>query len=88
MGVAEHLPDEVDDDMSEERDGTEKLLVNDWSFDELNAPAYPEIRVYRNVARKLCGFAVKASDVRLEVQGKAVLANGSGTVGSFICSDL
>jgi hypothetical protein len=85
--VAEHLPDEVDDDVSEEADGIDKLLVNDWSFDELNAPAYPEIRIYRNVARKLCGFAVKASDVRLEVQGKAVLANGSGRA-SFTCSDL
>ena len=86
-GVAEHLPDEVDDDVREEADGSGKLLVNDWSFDELNAPAYPEIRIYRNVARKLCGFAVTPSDVRLEVQGKAALANGVGR-GSFTCSDL
>jgi hypothetical protein len=86
-GVAEHLPDEVDDDVSEEADGIDKLLVNDWSFDELNAPAYPEVRVYKNVARKLCEFAAKPSDVRLEVQGKAVLANGSGK-RTFTCSDL
>jgi hypothetical protein len=85
--VADHLPDEVDDDVSEEADGIDKLLVNDWSFDELNAPAYPEIRIYKNVARKLCGFAAKPSDVRLEVQGKAVLANGSGK-RIFTCSDL
>ena len=85
--VADHLPDEVDDDVSEEADGLDKLLVNDWSFDELNAPAYPEIRIYRNVARKLCGFAAKPSDVRLEVQGKAVLANGVGK-RIFACSDL
>jgi hypothetical protein len=87
QAVADHLPDEVDDDVSEEADGIDKLLVNDWSFDELNAPAYPEIRIYKNVARKLCGYAVKPSDVRLEVQGKAVLANGSGKA-SFSCSDL
>jgi hypothetical protein len=85
--VADHLPDEVDDDVSEEADGIDKLLVNDWSFDELNAPAYPEIRIYKNVARKLCEFAVKPSDVRLEVQGKSVLANGVGK-GSFTCADL
>jgi hypothetical protein len=87
QAVADHLPDEVDDDVSEEADGIDKLLVNDWSFDELNAPAYPEIRVYRSVARGLCGFAGKPSDVRLEVQGKAVLANGVGKA-NFTCSDL
>jgi hypothetical protein len=85
--VADHLPDEVDDDVSEEADGLGKLLVNDWSFDELNAPAYPEIRIYKNAARKLCEFAGKPSDVRLEVQGKAVLANESGR-RIFTCSDL
>ncbi|MGA3241050.1 MAG: hypothetical protein ABSG03_32685 [Bryobacteraceae bacterium] len=87
QAVADHLPDKVDDDVTEEADGIDKLSVNDWSFDELNAPAYPEVRIYENVARKLCGFAAKASDVRLEVQGKAVLANGSGKA-SFICSNL
>jgi hypothetical protein len=85
--VADHLPEEVDDDVSEEADGLDKLLVNDWSFDELNAPAYPEIRIFKNVARKLCGFATKSSDVRLEVQGKSVLANGVGK-RIFTCSDL
>jgi hypothetical protein len=85
--VADHLPEDVDGDVSEEADGRDKLLVNDWSFDELNAPAYPEIRIYKSVARKLCEFAGRPSDVRLEVQGKAVLANGGGRA-SFICSDL
>jgi hypothetical protein len=84
--VAEHLPDEVDDDISEETDHLDKLLINDWSFDELNAPAYPEIRVYKNVARKLCEFAAKPADVKLVAQGKSVLVNRAANM-TFICSD-
>lgn len=85
--VAEHLPDAAYEDTTDEPNGLDKLLVNDWSFDELNAPAYPEIRIYKNAARKLCGFAEKPSDVRLEVQGKAVLGNRVGRT-VFTCSEL
>jgi uncharacterized membrane protein YphA (DoxX/SURF4 family) len=85
--VAEHLPDAAYEDTTDEPNGIDKLLVNDWSFDELNAPAYPEIRIYKNAARKLCEFAEKPSDVRLEVQGKAALVNGTGTA-AFTCSAL
>jgi hypothetical protein len=70
--VADHLPDALDQDVSQEADGMDKLLVNDWSFDEMNVPAYPEIRIYKSAARKLCQFAAKPSDVRLEVRSKAV----------------
>jgi hypothetical protein len=85
--VADHLPDEVDQDISEEADNLDRVLVNDWSFDELNAPAYPEVRIYKNAARRLCEFAAKPSDVRLEVQGKAVLGNRAARL-VFICSEL
>ena len=84
--VADHLPDAVYDDVSDE-DGGVKLLVNDWSFDELNTPAYPEVRIFKSAARKLCEFAVKPSDVRLEVQGKAVFGKTPPPV-SFNCSEL
>jgi hypothetical protein len=78
--VAEHLPDEVTGDLGDAADGSIELLVNDWSFDELNVPAYPEPRIFKSAARKLCEFAAKPSDVRLEVQGKAVLANRAAPV--------
>jgi hypothetical protein len=85
--VADHMPDEVDQDVSAEGDNLEKVLVNDWSFDELNAPAYPETRIYKNAARKLCAFATKPSDVRLEVQGKTVLGNRAARL-VLTCSEL
>lgn len=85
--VADHLPGEVDQDVSEEGDNLDKVLVNDWSFDELNAPAYPESRIYKTAARKLCEFAAKPSDVKLEVQSKSVLWNKPRRL-VFTCSDL
>jgi hypothetical protein len=85
--VANHLPAETDDDVTEEADNLDKILVNDWSFDELNAPAYPETRIYKNAARKLCEFAAKPSDVRLQVEGKTFLGNGAGRQ-VFTCSEL
>jgi hypothetical protein len=85
--VADHLPDEVNQDVSEEADNLDKLLVNDWSFDELNVPAYPETRIFKSAARKLCEFAAKPSDVKLEVQGKAALGNRAGRQ-VFTCSEL
>lgn len=87
VAVADHLPDVVDQDVSEEADDLDKVLVNDWSFDELNAPAYPEMRVYKSAARRLCDFAAKPTDVRLEVLGKSVLANGKGRE-VFSCAEL
>jgi hypothetical protein len=85
--VADHLPDEVTGDLDEEDDGSFELLVNDWSFDELNVPAYPELRIFKSAMRKLCQSAVKPSDVKLEVKGKAVLANHAAPV-ILTCSEL
>jgi hypothetical protein len=78
--VADHLPDQVTGDLGDEADGSIQLIINDWSFDELNVPAYPELRIFKSAARKLCQFAAQPSDVRLEVQGKAVLANHAAPV--------
>jgi len=88
QAVADNLPDEVYDDVTDEPNGIGKLLVNDWSFDELNAPAYPEIRIYKNAARTLCEFAVKASDVTLAVQTKAALLGNRAERMVFTCSTL
>ena len=39
--IADHLPDAAYEDVTDEPNGLDKLFINDWSFDELNAPAYP-----------------------------------------------
>ena len=41
-----------------------------WSFQELNVPPYPEARIYRVVARKICAYAVEPTDVRLIIKSR------------------
>jgi hypothetical protein len=50
---------------SEDGDGYE-LSLYDWSFGELNVPPYPEARIYRNVAGRLCEYG----KVTLEIEPK------------------
>ncbi|MEQ6120542.1 hypothetical protein [Reichenbachiella sp. MALMAid0571] len=34
----------------------DRLLINDWCMGELNVPIYPELRIYRRIAGKFCGY--------------------------------
>lgn len=83
----EQLPDKIEEHVYEEGTNLSSLDINDWSFDELNVPAYPEIRIYRNVARQICRYASNGSGVELVVQGKLALVNGSRR-NVYHCSDL
>ena len=85
--VFERLPATIADHVYEEGRGRNGLDINDWSFGELNVPSYPEIRIYRNVARKICGYAVGGSGVELVVRGKLAVING-GRRSVYDCARL
>jgi hypothetical protein len=85
--VLAELPDSIQEVATNEGPDVNKLEIADWSFRELNVPAYPEMRIYKNVARSLCGFAESASDVRLAVEAKGALFRGKRTF-SFDCTSL
>ncbi len=76
--VFDKLPDAIQEYVEDD-----KLDISDWSYGELNVPPYPEIRIYKNVARSLCRYG----DVKLEVRGKAVLFNRVEQL-SFDCAAL
>ena len=84
-GVLDRLPDAVQDLAEEEQPGISKIEISDWSYRELNVPPYPEIRIYRNVARTLCGYAVNGGDVKLEITRKKALFGGGGKL-QFDCA--
>jgi hypothetical protein len=63
------------------------LDVNDWSLGELNVPCYPEVRIFRNVARKVCGYANAGDGVELAVEGQLALSKGNHQP-IYHCSDL
>jgi len=46
------------------------LDVNRWAYGELNVPAYPEPRVYRNVAKQVCRYDPAPSEIKLMIRRK------------------
>jgi hypothetical protein len=53
----------------------------------MKVPAYPEPRIYRNVARNICGYAAGGAGVELVVEEKTALVNG-GRRSVYSCRDL
>jgi len=68
----DRLPEEMQDYVHEYRPELGRLNLYEWSWSELNVPVYPELRVYRRVAKVLCGYATSPGDLRMVVQRKAV----------------
>jgi hypothetical protein len=86
-GVLAELPGPIQEEATAEGPDVNKLEIADWSYRELNVPAYPEMRIYKNVARSLCGYAESASDVRLVVEAKGALFRGKRKF-SYDCASL
>jgi hypothetical protein len=68
--LKETLPAPVQAYSSRTRDGTFALDYFHWSYDELGVLVPPETRIFKGIARYLCGYARHPSDVTLVVQGK------------------
>jgi hypothetical protein len=85
--VDDKLPEQIEQFTTEENPNLYKLNITRWSEGELNVPAYPELRIYKNIARTICGYAAKPSEVTLVVRGKLALFDNSRE-SSFDCSTL
>jgi hypothetical protein len=85
--VFDRLPDTIEDYVTEEGPNRNKLDIFDWSLGELNVPSYPEIRVFKNVAREICRYASEDPSVELVIQGKLALLN-SNRRSVYHCSGL
>jgi hypothetical protein len=83
----EQLPEAIQNRVYEEGPNLSSLTINDWSFDELNVPSYPQVRIYKNVGRKVCSYVSNGSGVELVIQGKAALIH-SNRRDSYRCSGL
>ena len=66
-------------------DGGATLNVTRWSFAELNVPAYPEGRVFRRAAQRVCDYAENPSDAVLEIRGRPNLLDGTRKVKTIAC---
>lgn len=54
----------------------------------MNVPAYPEDRVFRNVARYVCAYAEEPSGVMLTIEGKPNPIDESREAETYDCSGL
>ena len=87
-GVARKLPTRVRQKLRP-TDGGLRLDINQWSYAELNVPAYPSERVYRRAAAALCLLAESPSDVRLEVsEPPRFFFDAARTKTTLDCDDL
>ena len=64
------------------------LPLHEWSMRELNVPPYPEIRTYRQLARKICPMTNNSEDVELIVRSRPQITNSSYTVSRDDCAEL
>jgi hypothetical protein len=62
-----------------------KLDIVHWANQEIGVLPYPEARIYRQIARQICGYAEKASDVMLIIQSKPNWLSGASTTSSYDC---
>jgi hypothetical protein len=85
--VFDRLPDTIEDYVHEDQPDHSRLNLDEWSMGEMNVPTYPETRIYRNVARHICGYAIGGAGVELIVQGKLALVN-SGRRSAVNCAGL
>jgi hypothetical protein len=86
--VKARLPAEVRRHVVTNRTGAELLVVGDWSAAELGTPPYPEARVYRAIARALCGLARAPADVALVIFDKPGTWTGTRATTREDCGTL
>jgi hypothetical protein len=65
--VKQHLPPDMGRYVVTNRQGVDVLVVGDWSLGELGAPPYPQPRIYRALARHVCGHVSGPTGVRLVI---------------------
>jgi len=69
-------------------DGACLLHANRWSYAEMSVPFYPEPRIYRALAARLCAEADAPSDVVLEISERPRLLDGTRRRVSLSCDDI
>jgi len=86
--VRRSLPAEVQRYVSKGASNDYWLDITGWSFGELNVPPYPEKRIYKNIARRICRHAREPSEVILEIHERSSPLSGIRATGRHDCSSL
>ena len=86
--VVATLPAGVQEELRPAPEGRASLSVSDWALSDLNVPPYPEPRVFRSIAERVCAYADGAGEVELIILGRPGVFSGDRGVKGFGCADL
>ena len=87
--VADQLPEQVQQiiDIYDSESKVDTLDLEDWSYAELNVPPYPEMRLFRNIAKHVCANAGNPALMVMEVEAKWTWF-GRRRIRAFTCAML
>jgi uncharacterized membrane protein YphA (DoxX/SURF4 family) len=85
--MLERLPDGIAEYARVETPEIDSIDIAEWSAGELNVPPYPEVRIYKNIARKICEYAESPTDVRLSITSKSTIGKSIKST-SYTCAAL
>lgn len=83
----DRLHEDIGDYTYIEAPGLNRLAIQDWALGELRVQPYPEPRVYRAIAQRICSETGDDPGVRLEIEHKLLLYGG-GRKSTHRCSEL
>jgi uncharacterized membrane protein YphA (DoxX/SURF4 family) len=83
----ERLPDGIGEYARVETPDIDSIDISEWSASELSVPPYPEVRIYKNVARRICEYAEDPTEARLSITSKSTIGK-SITGSSYTCGVL
>lgn len=66
--------------------GETVLPLQEWSLRELKVPPYPQMRVYRQIAKQICPLSGDPKQTGLIVRGRPNIWNGSYEVSRIPCA--
>jgi hypothetical protein len=83
------LPPQAQSVVFQTKGGAQKMLpLFEWSINETNAPVYPEERVFRQIAAKICQLADDRSQVELIIRERPAVLDGRYKIKIISCLEL
>lgn len=84
--VLESLPQKARENVFQKKSSGERMLpLFEWAIDELNVPIYPELRVFKQLTRKVCDLSKNKSQVKLIIRERPAVFDGSYQVTQMNC---
>lgn len=67
--------------------GMNRLEIQEWALGELHVPPYPEARVYRVIARRICAETGNDPGVKIEIEHRLLVSGKRGN-STYTCPGL